>query len=70
MTMKEDEALRLWLFVEDKLAEEEAERVAALSDEEVEAELRAAGVDPQKVITLEQAIARARAKAGHRGQTQ
>jgi hypothetical protein len=44
MMSKEDaENVRLWLFIEDRLAEDEAARIEALSDEELDEELRLAG---------------------------
>lgn len=42
MSREEAENVRLWLFVEDRLAEDEASRVEALSDEELGEELRRA----------------------------
>ena len=38
---EEDEDVRLWLFIEDRLAEDEAARIEALSDEELGEELLA-----------------------------
>ncbi|MGH7440587.1 MAG: hypothetical protein ACRENE_33265 [Polyangiaceae bacterium] len=63
MTKEEEEAedVRLWLFIEDRLAEDEAARIEALSDQELEAEMRAAGADPASILTLDQALARGRA---------
>ncbi len=62
MTNEETDPVKLWLFIEDRLAEDEAKRVEALSDEELDAEMRAAGWDPEKIITFEEVLARAHAK--------
>ncbi|MGH7436610.1 MAG: hypothetical protein ACRENE_13130 [Polyangiaceae bacterium] len=43
MSREDTENVRLWLFIEDCLAEDEAARIDALSDEELGEELRHAG---------------------------
>ena len=60
--MTDEEKVKLWLFIEDRLAEDEAKRVEALSDEQLDAEMRAAGWDREKIITFEEVLARAQAK--------
>lgn len=64
----EAETVRLWLFIEDRLAEDEAARIEALSDEALAAEMRAAGFDPDAIATFDEVMTTARAgEAGARG---
>lgn len=67
MTKDEAENVRLWLFIENRLAEDEAARIEALSEEELDDEMRAAGVDPQSVVTFDDVLARVRAQNGGAG---
>src|SRR5580704_8200904 len=55
-----------WEVVEDLIAEAEVERVEALGDEELRAELRAAGVDPERIPSADAFVDRARAIARSR----
>ena len=65
-SQEKPDLVRGWLYVEDLLGEDEAERVAKLSAEEVRAELRAEGLDPEQVPSAEDFLARAEAKAARR----
>jgi hypothetical protein len=67
MNKEEVEELRLWLFIEDRLAEDEAARIEALSEEDLVAEKRAAGHDPRDIITFDEVLARIRAEDGGAG---
>ena len=55
---------RGWLFVEDKLAGDEAERIEKLGEAELDAELRREGLDPARAPTAEQLLARVAAAMG------
>ena len=50
---------RAWRYVENLLAEEELERLDKLGDRELEGEMRAAGLDPARVPSAEELLARA-----------
>ena len=52
---------RGWLFAESLLDEDRQARLDAMSDEEVDAELRAGGVDPERVPSAEGILAKAAA---------
>jgi len=52
-----------WAFVEGLTAEEEIARLEALSDDERQAELRKAGLDPAKVPTADALLAKAAQRA-------
>jgi len=67
MPDKPDPALG-WKFVEKLLREEDLERLDQASDEEVERQMLAAGIDPQRVPTAEELIARATERARKRRQ--
>jgi hypothetical protein len=54
---------RGWLFAEDLLDEDRFAALEAMSDEEVDAELRAGGVDPEGVPSAEALLAKAAAFA-------
>lgn len=54
---------RGWLFVEGLLLEDKVARLEGLDGAELEAELRADGVDPARVPGVEQLVARAASKA-------
>lgn len=54
------------MFVEKLLREEDLERLDKTSDEEVEHQLRAAGIDPEDVPTADELLARAAARARKR----
>jgi hypothetical protein len=47
---------KAWELVEEDVAAQELDRIAALSDEELDAELRAGGVDPQAAARVGQAV--------------
>jgi hypothetical protein len=57
---------RGWMFVEKLLREEDLERLDQTSDEDVERQLRAAGIDPKDVPTADELLARAAARARKR----
>jgi len=57
---------RGWMFVEKLLAEEEALRVESLGDEDLDRELRDGGYDPVTVPSVEDLLARAKARAAER----
>jgi hypothetical protein len=61
---------RAWLFAESLLAEEEAEqlaeRVEAMSDAEIEQEMRGGGYDPASVPSAEEFVARGVERAAER----
>jgi hypothetical protein len=59
-----------WEVVENMMAEAEAERVEALSDEELEGELRAVGIDPATIPTVEELLERGKARAAERAKGQ
>src|SRR5580700_9211873 len=65
MADKPDPALG-WKFVEKLLREEDLERLDQASDEEVERQLRAAGIDPEEIPTAEELLARATERARKR----
>ena len=48
-----------WEVLEDLLAEAEMERLEALTPEELDAEMRAKGFDPDDIPTVEEVLARA-----------
>jgi hypothetical protein len=48
----------LWTAIEDMAAEDEMERIAALSEEELDAELRADGFDPEAIGARGEALAK------------
>ena len=63
---KPPDPARGWMFVEKLLAEEaeeEAKRVANLTDEALDAEIRKRGGDPERVPTAEHYLAKATARA-------
>ena len=63
---KPHDPARGWMFVEKLLAEEaeeEVERVAKLTDEALDAEIRERGGDPERVPTAEHYLAKAKARA-------
>jgi hypothetical protein len=47
---------KAWELVEEDVGAQELDRIAALSDEELDAELRAGGVDPQDAARVGQAL--------------
>ena len=53
-----------WEVIDDLLTEAEAERVNGLTDAEVEAEMRAEGIDPANVPSTEEMLARGRKRVG------
>ncbi len=55
-----------WEVVEDLMAEAEVQRIEALTDEELRAELRAVGIDPEKVPSPEAFVERGKAIARSR----
>jgi hypothetical protein len=55
-----------WQLIEDCMAEEDVERIARLSPAEVEAELRALGLDPDSLPSGEELLARADQRAKER----
>ena len=59
----EADPARGWQFVENELAQDEAERIETLGDAELDAELRREGIDPARAPTAEQLLARAAALA-------
>jgi hypothetical protein len=63
VTAPDPDYARGWLFAERLLDEDRLARVDAMSDEEVEAELRAGGVDPERVPSAEDLLAKAAAFA-------
>lgn len=68
---EEVDLVRLWLFIEDRLAEDEVARVEALSDEDLDEELRKAGWDPRSMVSFDEVMARARLRdAGAVGSAQ
>jgi len=62
MEPDKNDAARGWLFAEKLLAEELAESVEKLTDEEVDEELRAAGYDPASIPTADEMLERAAAR--------
>jgi hypothetical protein len=62
-TPNKTDPARGWMYVEKLLAEEEAERIERLSDEEFAAELKRKGVDPSRARSAEDLLARAMARA-------
>ncbi len=63
MTAPGPDYARGWLFAESLLDEDRLARIDAMSDEEVAAELRAGGVDPESVPSAEHLLAKAGAFA-------
>ncbi len=63
MTAPDPDYARGWLFAESLLDEDRLARLDAMSDEEVDAELRAGGVDPESVPSAEGILAKAAALA-------
>ena len=63
MTAADPDYARGWLFAESLLDEDGLARLDAMSDEEIHAELRAGGVDPESVPSAERLLARAAAFA-------
>ena len=63
MSSNEQKPGGAWDLIEDCIAEHEAERIAKLSREELEAEMRAKGLDPKRAQEiLRRAITAADAK--------
>jgi hypothetical protein len=60
------DAARGWSYVEDLLAADEAERIEKLSDSELRAEMRSEGIDPARVPSAEELLARVAARAARR----
>jgi hypothetical protein len=61
---------RGWMSVEELLAEDEAKRVEKLSDAELHAEMRREGMDPARVPSGEELLARVAARAAARAARQ
>jgi hypothetical protein len=60
---KKFDPARGWLFVQGLILAEEAKRLDSLTEEELEAELRAKGVEVGRVPTAEELLAKARLRA-------
>jgi hypothetical protein len=57
---------RVWTFAEDLLAADEAARIEKLSDDELHAEMRREGMDPARVPSADEMLARVEARAARR----
>ena len=62
-TSEKPDLARGWLFVEKLLAEDDLERLAQASDEEVERQMNALGIDVTGRPTAAELIARVEARA-------
>jgi hypothetical protein len=58
-TPKKPDPARAWLFVQKLLDEEEIERIGKLSEEELDRELRALGIEPSRLPSAEELLAKA-----------
>jgi hypothetical protein len=63
------EKARQWRLVEDLMAEGEAERIEGLSDEDLRAEVLAAGMDPDKLLSVDELLRRGEQRAASRNRT-
>jgi hypothetical protein len=57
---------RVWTLAEDLLAADEAARIEKLRDDELHAEMRREGMDPARVPSAEEMLARVEARAARR----
>ncbi|MGO9834865.1 MAG: hypothetical protein ACLP1X_11660 [Polyangiaceae bacterium] len=62
----EPDHARGWMFIEKLLREEDLARLDKTSDEEVNRQMRAAGIEPEHTPTADELIARALERAGKR----
>jgi hypothetical protein len=60
-TPNKPDPARAWLFVQKLLDEEEIERIDKLSEEELDRELRAQGIEPSRLPSAEELLAKATA---------
>jgi hypothetical protein len=68
-TPKKPDPARAWLFVQKLLDEEEIERIGKLSEEELDRELRALGIEPSRLPSAEELLAKAAERAKRRQPT-
>jgi hypothetical protein len=65
-TPEKPDLARGWLFIEKLLAEDDLDSVDQVSDEEVERQMNAQGIDVTGMATLEELLARVEARAKKR----